>query len=96
MLERRKEPSQRKFRELIDLIPKDQRIYPIIFSPRELEYLEGSLIKGRIEEEQDTFRKRYVAIRDRLADFEQFKFHEFCQVMQQTYSRVFWLEINGE
>jgi len=46
MLERRKEPAERKFRELLDLIPRDHRIFPVIFSPEELSTLDGSLIKA--------------------------------------------------
>ena len=57
-----KDPRDRKYGAVIDLLPKNYSEYPILFKKDELGYLDGSLLQQNIISEADALNNAYQFI----------------------------------
>ena len=78
MTEMRKKPEDRKFRYLLDLLPKNFRSTPFLFTLTEADYLTGSALRRRILRDQANNKLEYEALCDFIPEFDDiFSYEEY-------------------
>ena len=57
LLEKKKIPSNREFEAFLDLFPWDYKDFPILFSKKDLSYLDCNTVKGTIGNRKAFYQK---------------------------------------
>ena len=87
MEERRKPDSQ--FNTYIDILPKGFTNFPIFYTVKEREWLNGSPFQTQITEKIKDIKSDYDLICDEVPEFKQFPLQEYSEYRMMVASRIF-------
>ena len=69
ILEERQNPNS-KWKNYIELLPKDWKNFPILYSEEDMKFLTGSQIQRWAIRDRELLRKQYEFLVDKVPDFE--------------------------
>ena len=73
----------------MDILPWDNRDFPIFFSAEEKKWLEGSPFLDQVEEKIEDIEKDYKLICSEVPEYSQFPLKEYSEIRMMVSSRIF-------
>ena len=77
-------------------LPKSYLNFPIFYTEKELNILEGTKFKKLINEKKEEIKKDYEILCQKIELFSQYSFEQFCKIRCIISSRLFGLIIKGK
>ena len=77
-------------------LPKSYLNFPIFYTEKELNILEGTKFKKLINEKKEEIKKDYKILCQKIELFSQYSFEQFCKIRCIISSRLFGLIIKGK
>ena len=70
LMEQSKDPNS-NWRHWIDALPQSYETFPIFFTDKEIEYLEGSPLKNQVIERREKLHENFTFVENAIPEFGQ-------------------------